>query len=94
MSTDKSRRSRSANAHRVLSSRAYDEPFKVGNQFVRCRIRNEPDGGYMVTCPGLVRGVFGKTLADACTNAREMVTLWLDALDEAERRALQSRGPD
>jgi predicted RNase H-like HicB family nuclease len=90
MSTSESRRAKSGISSKARPPSAHDELLTVGNRVVRCRIRKEPGGGYMVACQGPVRRVFGKTLEEARTNAREMITLWFDALDEAERRPLQS----
>jgi predicted RNase H-like HicB family nuclease len=75
--------------------RAHEEVIKVGNGSYQCLIRNEPGSGYTVTCAELApTPVFGKTLAEARANAREEISLWLNTLEEADRRSQPSDGSE
>jgi predicted RNase H-like HicB family nuclease len=80
---------------KALTPQAHQEVIKVGNGTYQCLIRNEPGSGFTVTSVELApTPVFGKTLAEARANAREEILLWLNALEEAERRSQPSDGSE
>ena len=68
----------------------HEEVIKVGAHMSRCRFQHEPGQGYTVTSVDLgTTHIFAETLAEAREQARDTISLWLDATGEDPLSAFQ-----